>query len=218
MHPAPQETEAALFTALPEALPWRGRPPGAAPIHSFLEGPSSTRPRGQQGLRPPTSVELLPEAGDGMPRRPDTADSEARRPTMGEVASTVPGGQRAWITPQKAPRSSRMKRVKPGNRGTFRPSGSRMVPPPARLSSRRTTSPGRVPSPRAARATAAPPHKRAAAPVWPAPAMSCGGATAVRATGAANPVQRHISTGRSAFSSTCRVTPPRMSWRRREWL
>jgi len=115
MHPAPQETEAALFTALPEALPWRGRPPGAAPIHSFLEGPSSTRPRGQQGLRPPASVELLPEAGDGMPRRPDTADSEARRPTMGEVASTVPGGQRAWITPQKAPRSSRMKRVKPGN-------------------------------------------------------------------------------------------------------
>jgi gluconolactonase len=51
MHPAPQEIEAELFTALPEALHWRGpptawsrgRPPGAAPIHSFLEGPSFDR-------------------------------------------------------------------------------------------------------------------------------------------------------------------------------
>ena len=33
-----------------------------------------------------------------------------------------------------------------------------------------------------------------------------------------DPAQRHISTGMSLFSRTCRVTPPRMSWRSREWL
>lgn len=51
LYAEPREVTAELFTALPQELHWRGppsfwsrnRPPGAAPVHSFLEGPSFDR-------------------------------------------------------------------------------------------------------------------------------------------------------------------------------
>jgi gluconolactonase len=51
LYAEPREIRAELFTVLPEALRWtgpptawsRGRPPGAAPVHSFLEGPAFDR-------------------------------------------------------------------------------------------------------------------------------------------------------------------------------
>jgi gluconolactonase len=51
MRDAPEDLRAELFTALPEALHWRGAPSfwalnrghGTGPVHSFLEGPSFDR-------------------------------------------------------------------------------------------------------------------------------------------------------------------------------